>query len=181
MIGGRIAKRYARALMVIGQEKGIYERLGQELDQIAALARDDDNFRVVLKTPIVAKDAKERVIVKICEALGHHELTIRFLKLLNAKGRLTYLEQIAKSFKELTDEAEGRVRASVASARELSPEARDRIKDVLEKLTGKEVIMAVQEDESLIGGVVTKVAGKLLDGSVRTQLKAVGEKLKSGI
>ena len=77
MIRGSLAKRYARALMAIGQEMGIYERLGRELDQVAAIAREDETLRMVIKTPIVGKDVRERVMEGICQALvrgGHVEI-----------------------------------------------------------------------------------------------------------
>ena len=45
MIRGSLARRYARALMAIGQEQDIYERLGQELKQMADMAANEPQFR----------------------------------------------------------------------------------------------------------------------------------------
>ena len=61
----------------------------------------------------------------------------------------------------------------------LSDESEKRIKEALESITGKEVIMEVGVDEELIGGVTTKVAGQLFDGSVSTQLKLIEDSLRS--
>jgi F-type H+-transporting ATPase subunit delta len=62
----------------------------------------------------------------------------------------------------------------------LTPAARDRLQAALVKITGKQVLMTATVDESLIGGVVARVAGMLLDGSLRTQLKAVQQQLTLG-
>lgn len=179
MIRGSLAKRYARALMAIGQEQGVYERLGKELDELAGAALADESFRLLLKAPVVSKEVREGVIEKLCQELGYHQVSLQFLKLLNGKGRLPFLEQIAEAYRELADEAEGRVRAEVIAATPLEGDALNRVKDALAKITGKQVLMEVEVDQGLIGGVVARVAGKLLDGSVRTQLKAVEERLKT--
>jgi F-type H+-transporting ATPase subunit delta len=179
VIKGSLAKRYARALMEIGQEKGIYERLGKELFELEEQAKADASLRLVLSAPIVGKDQREKIVVEISRLLGFHEVMLQFLKLLNLKGRLPYLGAIAEAYRDLADEAEGRVRASVTVAAPVSGEGEARIKDALIKLTGKQVIMDVNVDQDLIGGVVARVAGKLLDGSVRTQLRAMEERLKT--
>lgn len=179
MIKGSLARRYARALMSLGQEQGVAERLGDELSRFARLAQEDPDLKLMLKTPVFPRDLREKVIAGIGQTLGFHETMARFLKLLNQKGRLLYLDGISQAFQELSDEAAGRTRASVTAAAPLTPAAEDRLKSVLAALTGKEVIMSVDVDDDIIGGVVTRIEGKLLDGSLRTQLKAVEEKLKA--
>ncbi len=179
MISGRLAKRYARALMALGQDQGIYERLGKELAELSGLADSSADLRTVIRAPIVKPKTREGILVAICKAMDCHEMTTRFVKFLNFKGRIAYLSDISMAYQELTDEVQGRVRAEVTSATPLSDKAEARIKETLGKLTGKEVVMKVDVDEDLIGGMVTRVAGKLFDGSVRAQLKAVEERLKS--
>jgi F-type H+-transporting ATPase subunit delta len=49
----------------------------------------------------------------------------------------------------------------------------------LSKLTGKEVVMTVEVNPELIGGVVTRVSGLLLDGSIKTQLRQIRRELAS--
>ncbi len=179
MIRGSLARRYARALMAIGKEQDVCERVGGELADLARLAGEDKDFRTVITAPVIGKDAREKVIEALAGPMGLHDLTLRFLKLLNQKGRLAFLEQIAAAYKELLDEAEGRVEAEVVSAADLSEDEASKLRAALSEITGKEVTLSVSVDESLIGGVVTRVAGKLLDGSVKTQLKSIEEQLKT--
>jgi len=47
-------------------------------------------------------------------------------------------------------------------------------------MTGKEVILEVEQDASLIGGVVTRIGDLVLDGSIKTQLLNMRESLKRG-
>ncbi|MEA3544704.1 MAG: F0F1 ATP synthase subunit delta, partial [Thermodesulfobacteriota bacterium] len=50
----------------------------------------------------------------------------------------------------------------------------------LEKQTGKQVVLSVEIDKSLIGGIQAEMGGKLFDGSVKTQLKRIAETLAKG-
>jgi F-type H+-transporting ATPase subunit delta len=179
VIKGSLAKRYARALMSIGREAGLYERLGRELAQLAEQASGNEDFRLALTAPIYSKDARDKLIEGIGRALGLHELMVRFLKLLNEKGRLAYLPKISGAFESLVDEELGRVRAGVVTAAPLSAAAQNQLRAVLAAITGREVIMDSAVDPEIIGGVVTRVAGKLFDGSIRTQLSLMEEKLKT--
>ena len=179
MIKGSLAKRYARALMSLGQEQGLYERLGQELAQMAALEAGNEDFRLAVTAPIYPKQVREKLIDSIGGALGLHELMVRFLKFLNEKGRLAYLAKISSAYQDLMDEALGRVRAQVTTAVPLRADNASLLLLSLTELTGKMVIMDPTVDPEIIGGVVTRVAGKLFDGSIRTQLSRMEEKLKT--
>jgi len=178
VIRGSLSRRYARALMAIGQEQNVYERVGEELAVLADLASKDKDLKMVITAPVIGKEAREKVLDALAGPMGLHELTLRFLKLLNQKGRLFFLEQISQAYKELLDDAEGRVEAEVISASGLSSDEESKLKAALSDITGKEVALSVSVDDSLIGGVVTRVAGKLLDGSVKTQLNSIYEELK---
>ena len=50
----------------------------------------------------------------------------------------------------------------------------------LEKQTGKKVILSVDVDASLIGGLRTEIGGRLFDGSIKTQLKRIENTLTKG-
>lgn len=178
MVKGSLAKRYARALMAIGQDQGVYERLGEELAEFTNMIDQTRDLRLVLQTPTFSREARDAVITKICAAQGAHEITVHFLKLLNEKHRLAYVAKISSAFRDLADEAEGRVRAEVTSAAALSSKSENQLRETLAQLTGKSVLMDQKVDPDLIGGIVTRVAGLLLDGSLRTQLKTMEDKLK---
>ena len=52
----------------------------------------------------------------------------------------------------------------------LTGELSSRLQKGLEGLTGKRVEMTLQEDPTLLGGIVVRVGDTLYDGSIRTQL-----------
>ncbi|MDP3039971.1 MAG: F0F1 ATP synthase subunit delta, partial [Deltaproteobacteria bacterium] len=77
----------------------------------------------------------------------------------------------------LGDAVAKRVRATLVTAGDISPTLVKTIKSQLESSTGKEVILAVEEDRSLIGGVMAKIGNVVYDGSLRMQFLKVKENL----
>ncbi|MBW2085692.1 MAG: F0F1 ATP synthase subunit delta, partial [Deltaproteobacteria bacterium] len=51
---------------------------------------------------------------------------------------------------------------------------------ILEEMTGKTILLEVEQDAEIIGGIVAYVGDLTLDGSVRTQLENLKESLIKG-
>ncbi len=77
----------------------------------------------------------------------------------------------------MADEHTGRVRAHVTSAQALAPADLERVRQSLARRTGKQVILESSVDPALIGGIVARVGDLVLDGSIRTQLGRLRDKL----
>jgi F-type H+-transporting ATPase subunit delta len=82
--------------------------------------------------------------------------------------------------RRLVDVEAGRVEARVASARPLDAAAQAALQSALSRRVGSEVVLALEVDPTLIGGVVARVGDLLFDGSIRTQLENLGANLKKG-
>jgi F-type H+-transporting ATPase subunit delta len=80
----------------------------------------------------------------------------------------------------LADELKGVAKASLVSATKLSAETIEKIRTALSKKTGKEIVLEVEQDPGLIGGIVTRIGDLVLDGSIKTQLLNMRESLKRG-
>ena len=177
MIKGSLARRYARALIAIGREEHSLEAMSEQLARFVDLLAAEKDLREVLLGPTVPRPQRDAVLREVARRMDLAETLVRFLRLLDDRRRLDYLPRIQSSFREMLDEAQGRVRASVTSAAALSAATEAEIKATLSKMTGKEVVMTVEVNPELIGGVVTRVSGWLLDGSIKTQLKQIRREL----
>jgi F-type H+-transporting ATPase subunit delta len=107
-------------------------------------------------------------------------LAIHFLLLLLERDRLAYLPSIAALYRRLLNEAQGRLEAKVVSAASLEPVTVDRLREVLHGISGKEIVMQQETDPALIGGVLVEFEGKVYDGSVRTQLERMKQRVMRG-
>ena len=178
MIGLKIARRYAKALMTIGKEDGRAETYKEELGGVVGLLEEQKELEQVISNPLYDTESRKKVLELIVERLGLSRVMTSFLLLCFDKGRIQYLNDIYTFYEKLTDELANIVRADLVSAVELPEESITRIRDALSEKTGKEVRMDVSVDPALIGGAVTKIGDLVLDGSVRTQLMSLQESLQ---
>jgi F-type H+-transporting ATPase subunit delta len=175
-----VSRRYAKALILIGQEDGQAEQYNEELAAVVNLFDTQDGFELALINPLYNKNDRKKVLEAVLAATQLSAIMKSFLVLLFDKGRIGFLREIASYYKDLADELKGVVKASVISATELSSDAIEKIKEALSKKAGKTIVLNVEQDPSLIGGVVTKIGDLVLDGSVKTQLINMRETLKKG-
>ena len=175
-----ISRRYAKALMLIGKDDGLAETYKEELNNFASLMINNDTLGQAICNPLYERSSRQKVLQVILEKLSLSKVMTSFLILLFEKGRIGYLDEIDRMYQKLADELKGVARASLTSATELSSQVVEKIRGSLSNMTGKEVILDVQQDQSLIGGIVTKIGDLVLDGSVKTQLLNMRESFKRG-
>ena len=180
MSNSAISIRYAKALLNIASAEERIEQYAKELATIADLLKREDLLRLLLDSPTFPLEKKTAIMSDIAEKLELSDGMSRFLALLLEKGRIIYVPQIDQSYRKFADEMSGIVRAKLTAANELSDDKIDAIKAGLEKQTGKQVILNVTTDDSLIGGLQAEMGGKLFDGSVKTQLKRIADTLAKG-
>ncbi|CAN2039352.1 ATP synthase subunit delta [Candidatus Magnetomoraceae bacterium gMMP-15] len=175
-----IARRYAKALLILGKENGQAEIYGEELNDFAQLLADNKNLERTLINPLHSATGRRNVLTAVLKESQLSKEINSFLNLLFDKGRMGFLSSINDFYQKLADELKGVARASLISATELSSEAVEKIQTALSKMTGKEVVLEVEHDPGLIGGIITRIGDLILDGSIKTQLFNMKESLRRG-
>ncbi len=174
------ARRYAKALILIGKEDGQAETYRNELNSFIAVLDKFPDLETAVTNPLIETARRRKILLEVVEKLSYSKVMKSFLTLLFDKKRFPQVRQIAQHYSKLVDELNGIVRAELISAMELTPDSEERIRQVLVKLTNKNVILESKVDPELIGGIVTRIGDLVLDGSIRTQLKNIRESLKRG-
>lgn len=180
MIGSRISKRYAKALLSLGQEDGNYIAYGKDLNEFDSFCSANPEFIKVVANQIFSVEERKRVLDAVLAKSAFADLMKNFLRLLLDKNRIGAIQGISEYYSKLTDEISNITRADIITAKPLKEEARDKLSVALEGLTAKEVKIKVIEDASLIGGLVVRIGDLVLDGSVKAQLEGLKESLKRG-
>ncbi|MGD9731086.1 MAG: ATP synthase F1 subunit delta [Desulfamplus sp.] len=175
-----VARRYAKALMLIGKEDGQAEQYTYELDFFVNLFDGSVELEKAITNPLFDKNDRRKVLAAVIERTDSSRIIKSFMMLLFDKGRIGFLREICQFYKKLADELKGVVHATLVSATQLSEEATEKIRQGLAKKTGKDIILDVEQNPALIGGIITKIGDLVLDGSVRTQLFNMRESLKRG-
>ena len=172
-----IARPYAEAAFRLADAQGKLAEWSAALANLAAIAVDE-RVRTAIADPgtPAAKVAGLFISVLAGKLSGEIE---NFVRVLAENGRLEVLGDIRAQFDALKNDREGMVEAEIQTAFELDPAQTADLVARLEKRTGRKVKAKVSVDKSLIGGVKVVIGDKVIDGSARAQLAALGNALKA--
>ena len=171
------AKRYAQALFAIAQDSGAEQAWLEDL-RAAGETMSDPTVVVYFGTPRVAFLDKLDVAARLLSEL--EPMVANMVGLLVGRRATWLLPAIVSAYGELLNESLGRVAATMTAATAVSDEQRQRLTASLSAMLGKEVVLEVREDPSIIGGALVRVGDQIIDGSVRTRLQVLRKRLERG-
>jgi len=168
-----VARNYAEALFAVG------DSFGELIDAVAGAVTADPRIEAMLASPRISKAVKGQILERALKGQAAPEF-VRFLQAVVRRGRQALFGEIAQEYLILLDKKLNRVHAGVTLARE--PDARTE-KEIITRLTkalGREVRAHFRTDRAIVGGVVVRVGGRILDGSVRRRLMALKRRMLTG-
>lgn len=176
MLGASLARRYARALFDLALQAGQVEEVGEALDRVLQTLADRRDLRALWEHQEVSARVKRSLALEVLAA-GAPVLVRNFLSVLVTRRRERWLEAIRREYERLADEALGRVEVEVRSAVPPAAGVLGALEDRLGRRLGKQVRFRVRVEPELMGGLVVRVGDVLYDGSVRTRLARMRERL----
>ncbi len=175
-----IAKRYAKALLNLAEKEKALETVSKELLEVTQTFTGSQELQSVLADTKIPSLVKTDIVNEIIEKQQLTPLVSTFLQYLMSKRRIALLGDIEIVFSQLVREKLGILEAEVTVAKQLSE---DEIADVTKQLSeysGKKVHVSIHVDNSIIGGIVTRIGSVVIDGSLRNQLTRVYQSIIRG-
>jgi F-type H+-transporting ATPase subunit delta len=172
-----VARRYASALADVVIERAEQALVREELAAWERLLQGNPPLLEVFRNPTVPYEQKVKVLDELITRTRVRATAANFLRILLRNQRLTELSQVNVKLVQVLDERAGVVSALVISARPVADVARAALEEKLKQVTGKKVRLNFGTDQSLLGGIVTRIGSTVYDGSVRNQLSRLGEQL----
>ena len=171
-----IANRYAEALFQIGEEENKTDNLYNELKEVSSLITTNNDLNNVMKSPLVSKNEKIQLIDTLFAGKIDNDLK-NFFKILVEKGRITSVEAIEATYKELLNEKNNILEGYVISAVPMDNEKIKELETELSKKYNKNVTLENEVDQSILGGVLVRLGNTQIDGSVKTRLNNIKDQL----
>lgn len=176
MVNVPVARRYARALLEAagGQADAVLE----QLEVVVKFFEDNQAIFATLCSPALPRNQRLAGVEGMIGSVAGLQPSLgNLLKLLSDRSRLSTLPLLARQYRDLVDARLGRVRGKVSSATPLGAEQLGAIERSLGAITRRDVIVETRVDPSLLGGVVAQVGSRVYDGSLKTQLRELGQQL----
>lgn len=176
LISSEIGEPYAQALMSLAQQNDLADQFGNTFRELDTLLADSQEFKDFVLNPVIKNEDKKAVLKQVMGDANPY--LVNFMMLLVDKRRIVFLEPIVEQYLSLLRKLNQTVLAEVTSAQELNDEQKNQI---VEKVKGiveaRDVELKTRVDPSLIGGVIIKVGSKVIDASLRGQLRRISVSL----
>jgi F-type H+-transporting ATPase subunit delta len=176
-VTGSLGRRYAQALLELARGAGALAAAGEELARATATFTQPA-LRSLVLNPGIGAVARRRIVGQIVERLALSPTVGNLIRLLADRDRIAVLSDVARAYEMLVDRELGRARVTIRSAAPLTPQQLAELESLARRLTGAEhVIVSTEVDPGLIGGVTLAAGGTVYDGSVKTQLARLADRM----
>ncbi len=160
----------------MAEEKGHMDQWSEMLGFLKQVT-SDELLKKISNNPKVSKDALQGAMMDICD--GHMDDNgLNLIKLLIKNNRLQLAGEISEQFEVKKAKIGGIIDVTVTSAFPMSDSDKDELTKSLSSSFGKQVKISVEEDSSLIGGMIIRAGDKVIDGSLSGQIQQLANKLK---
>lgn len=173
----KVAVPYAEALLDLAKSNGSLKETTNDINIVSQFLANSSDLKKFLGNPLITREAKKNVVKDI---IGEQiaESTLKFLLLLVDRNRIQVLDSIALKFLELSYNQESIEIAKITSSIQLSADQQKSIAEKLKVITGaKQIKLALKVDPKLIGGFTVEIGSKMIDTSIRGQLRKISNLL----
>jgi F-type H+-transporting ATPase subunit delta len=168
-------RRYARAVFEIARENNELDKWQSDLQQLA-VAAGDASFLAAMESPKIHAVDKAGFLKEILHGIG--PLAVNLALLLVEKSSVGLIGEIAAEYKVMLNNQRGIEEAEVITAVPLDDNDKEKLKARLGRITGTRIELKTDVDPGILGGVIARVGGRLLDGSTRSKLAALKRDLE---
>ncbi len=178
MVNRTLARRYAVAVDALARERGIAQRIGEDLTIIAQSIGEGTRVHEFFVSPVVGRPDKERLLTQAFDGRVD-PVALATLLLLVRKRREPLLAAIVAEYLTLQRNARGAQTLRLTSARPLDRGEYDALIARLERAYGKKFEVTEQIDPKLIGGLRLVMGDRRIDASIAGRLDSLARDLST--
>lgn len=173
-----VSGRYATALFELARDEKSVDAVKADLDRFEALLTESPELKRLVRSPVFSAETQLKALTAVLEKSGISGVAANFLKVLTANRRLFAVSDVIRAFGALVAKFKGEATADVTVAERLTDKHLDALKTALKSVTGKDVVLNMKVDPSIIGGLVVKLGSRMVDSSLRTKLNSIKHAMK---
>lgn len=167
----KLAQPYAEALLEITTKEGSLDKVINDLNSLSTILSQSKDLNKALANPTLSPVTKKEIIKSVFKDSVSGTI-IKFLMVLSDRGRIAYLSDVIEKALELAYKKASIEIAYVSSSLELTSSQEDALIEKLQAMTGaKQIKLKLNVDNSLLGGFIVQIGSKIIDNSVKGQLR----------
>lgn len=172
MINEKLSRRYAKSLFDLAEERKVSDAVFSDMELVRAVSAASRDFRKLMQNPTVNTD-KKLAVLKLIFGGKVNDITLSFFTILTKKRREEYMNEIAASYISLFRAKKGITVAQLLTAVPAEETLRKQIMEIVQRDTGRKIVLEETVDPSLIGGFILNVGDRQFDESVSRKLRTL--------
>ena len=176
MSENRVAKRYARSLIGLANERNELELVHKDMQNFKDTIKESRDLALALKSPVLPTEKKKAILDAVFKDV--HQFTKAFFDIITRKNRADLLPEIATEFHKQYNILSGIQVAQITTASPLTSEMREEFISLIKRISDKEKIQLQEKlNKDIIGGFVLTVGDKQIDDSLKSKLNQLRREL----
>ena len=166
------SREYGEGLYALCAEEKLAAQALEELRALNRCFREQPDFLRLLSNLSLSREERLAILDKILRNQVH-PYVMNFCKILLEKGILYDFSDCVKAYETLYNQENGILEAVVTTAVPLEDAQRQRLREKLSAMTGRQIVLKERLDAALLGGVRLEMDGKRYDNTVQTRLNTL--------
>lgn len=171
-----VGDRYAESLFDLAKEE---KKVTQYLDDIKLVGEvlDSDPQIVQFFNHVLIENDKKIQLLDQSFKGNVDQYVLNFLKLLVQSRRIRYIDDIVKSYINLSNQYLGIEEGMIYTPYELTDQQIQDIEKAISQKENKKVTLKVSIDPSLLGGIKVQIANRIYDGTIKNKVEMLKKEL----
>ena len=171
-------KQFAQALFELAREEKSVPQTLAAANRMTTCLHESRELQQLVANPKFERKSIENVLDDLNAKLSFGKIIHNCLKLLAQSRRLAMFPKITTRLQELEAHERGEVKGHILSADKLNLDEKKSLEKALKARLG-EVPLALHfnEDKSLISGIIVTIQSRMIDLSLRSELRRLKQKL----
>lgn len=167
-----IGKLYGDALYELAEEESLSKALLDEMTALDTAFSAEPDFIKLLCTPSLKKEDRVAIVE---ESFGGkvEPILLNFLKVLTEKGLMREFSHCTAEYRARYNEAHNIEEVTAITAVPLSDALKQKLSEKLQSVTGKSILLRNRVEADVMGGIRLEMAGRQIDGTVRSRLEGI--------
>lgn len=176
----KIVSTYAQALYEGALENKAVAKVFADIEKLIPLLKEDNSIIKYLANPIWDVEAKKAAMKEVAIKVGLCTETLNCLDVIADNNRFAELLLILEGFRHLYYQKNDIIEVEVQTVKSFGSNQDKQLKDNLEKVLAKKVIVKYEIKPELLGGLIIKYGSSMIDDSIKGKLNRLELIMKGG-
>ena len=171
-----VGDRYAESLFDLAKEENQVTQYLDDIKLVGEVLDSDPQIVQFFNHVLIENDKKIQLLDQSFKG-NVDQYVLNFLKLLVQSRRIRYIDDIVKSYINLSNQYLGIEEGMIYTTYELTDQQIQDIEKAISQKENKKVTLKVSIDPSLLGGIKVQIANRIYDGTIKNKVEMLKKEL----